>query len=62
MNNLKLEELNVFVAMHDVKVIGIAESWLHDSIESCEVSIANFTMYRRDRSESKAGRGGGVLL
>ena len=62
LNNFKLEELTVFVVKNDIKIIGIAESWLNESIDNREVAIENFTLYRRDRSEIKAGRGGDVLL
>ena len=58
LNNFKLEELTVFVVKNDIKIIGIAESWLNESVDNNEVAIENFTLYRRDRSEIKAGRGG----
>ena len=61
-NNFKLDELNVFIIMHDVKIIGIAESWLNETVDNSEVAIENFTLYRRDRQDIKVGRGGGVLL
>ena len=62
LNNFKFDELRVFVVMHDVKVIGIAESWLNENVDNSEMVIENFTLYRRDRKDIKVGRGGGVLL
>ena len=47
LNNFKFDELKVFVVMHDVKVIGIAESWLNENVDNSEVVIENFTLYRR---------------
>ena len=62
LNNFKLDELRLFVALNNIHVIGIAESWLHDNISNIQVSIDNLTLYRKDRSAVKSGRGGGVLL
>lgn len=62
MNNLKLDELNMYAKEHDLDVIGIAESWLNESVFDSEVSLSDFVLYRKDRSVVKKGRGGGVLL
>ena len=62
MNNLKLDELNMYAKEHDLDVIGIAESWLNESVFDSEVSLPDFVLYRKDRSVVKKGRGGGVLL
>src|SRR5688572_3692996 len=47
---------------NDLDIIGIAESWLGDNIANSEISIENYTVYRKDRCRVKEGRGGGVLL
>jgi hypothetical protein len=46
----------------DLDIIGIAESWLTDSIEQAEVAIDGYKTFRKDRSEVKTGKGGGVIL
>ena len=43
-------------------LLGIAETWLHDTVENSEIRIEGYSLYRRDRAEIKSGRGGGVAL
>jgi hypothetical protein len=58
----KLDELKMRAIEDDLDIIGIAESWLTDSIEQAEVAIDVYKTYRKDRLEVKAGKGGGVVL
>ena len=62
MNNLKIDELNNYAIDCNLHVIGIAETWLNDSIGSSEVQLKGYTLYRKDRADIKSGRGGGVML
>lgn len=62
LNNLKLSELQLYANEQKLDIIGVAETWLNDNVDSSEVSLDGFTTYRKDRSEVKVGRGGGVLL
>ena len=57
-----MEELITCVQLHDIHIIGVAESWLTDFHISAETEIEGFKAYRKDRSNVKSGRGGGVLL
>ena len=61
-NNLKIDELNAYVVEFDVDIIGITETWLHEGISNSEIAIENFSIYRKDRSEVKGGRAGGVIV
>ena len=47
---------------HKLDILAITESWLHKEIDNSEISLKDFTLYRKDRDEIKGGRGGGVLL
>jgi len=60
LNNLKIDELQAYDVLHDLHIIGIAESWLNDRVDNSEIQIDNFIIYRRDRDGGS--RGGGVLL
>ena len=62
LNNFKLEELHNYAIEHNLQIIGIAETWLNSHVGDGEISINDFTMYRKDRSCVKLGKGGGVLL
>jgi hypothetical protein len=62
MNNFKMDELSIYAKQNDLDVIGITETWLTENIGNSEISIENYTLYRKDRSNIKGGRGGGVLL
>jgi hypothetical protein len=43
-------------------LLGIAETWLDESVKDSEISIGNYTLYRKDRNRVKMGKGGGVVL
>ena len=62
MNNQKLDELRSYAVIKKLDVIGVAETWLNDSISNEEISIENFVIFRKDRSSVKCGRGGGVFV
>ena len=61
-SNFKLEELHALAIDNELDLIGIAETWLNDSILDSEISLSGFTVYRKDRFSVKHARGGGVLL
>jgi ribonucleases P/MRP protein subunit RPP40 len=61
-NNFKVEELSMYANIDNLDIIGVAESWLNEDILTSEISLEGFTVYRKDRSFIKGGRGGGVLL
>jgi len=60
LNNFKIDELQAYDVLHDLHIIGIAESWLNDRVDNNEIQIDNFIIYRRDRCGGS--RGGGLLL
>jgi hypothetical protein len=62
MNNFKLEELKLYIQEYSIDIIGIAETWLTDSVSDSEIQIEHFSIFRKDRGVFKDGRGGGVLL
>ena len=39
-------------------ILGIAKTWLHDTVENSEIRIEGYSLYKRDRAEIKSGRGG----
>jgi len=56
----KLDILRATVLDLDPDVIGITESWSHESILDSELAISGFQLFRCDRTTGN--RGGGVLL
>ena len=44
------------------KIIAITESWATPDITDNELGLDGFVLFRKDRSEIRVGRGGGVLL
>jgi predicted ATPase len=62
MNNFKVDELSIYANSQNLHLIGIAETWLNESIDNSEINIDGYTLYRKDRADVKAGRGGGVVL
>ena len=55
----KISELTNILQTNEVQIAAITETWLTSDIESYELDIPNFTIYRKDRVIS---RGGGVIL
>ena len=56
-----MEKLRMYAKEEKLYFLGIAETWLHDTVENSEICIEGYS-YRRDRAEIKSGRGGGVAL
>ena len=59
---MKIDELKVYVVEFDLDIIGITETWLNERISNSEIAIENFSIYRKDRSDDKGGRAGGVIV
>ena len=56
-------ELQAIVNLYDLDIIGITETWLSSKISDKEYCIEGYHKpLRQDRTDTKAGRGGGVLL
>ena len=51
------------VTMDGFDVIGVSESWLHDSIASSQIGFEGYTLYRQDRCQNPQinKRGGGIV-
>ena len=62
LSNLKISELAEYASDMNLHVIGIAESWLNDSIDNAEMSFHVYMVYRKDKSFVTSSKGGGVLL
>jgi hypothetical protein len=50
----KLDELKMRAVEDDLHIIGMAESWLTDSIEEADVAIDGYKTFWKDRLEVKA--------
>ena len=50
------------IKLHGYKIIAITESWATPDITDNELGLDGFVLFRKDRSEIRVGRGGGVLL
>ena len=52
------------VTMDGFDVIGISQSWLHDSISSSQTWFDGYILYRQDRGQNHAKRkqGGGIVV
>jgi len=62
LNNNKLEELTKRLQEGNVDILGITESWMKVDIDSAEVNIPGYVLYRKDRNYEDITNGGGVLL
>ena len=58
----KLDELAVVVEACRPDIIGIAETWATAEVLDSELSLDGYVMFREDRKNCAAERGGGVLL
>jgi hypothetical protein len=58
----KLDELKVVASELDLDVIGIAETWLTAEIDNAEIALEGYKVLRKDRSEIKTGKHGGVMM
>jgi len=55
-------ELESYVKLHGYTIIAITESWTTPDISDNELGLDGFVLFRKDRSEIRVGKGGGVLL
>ena len=62
MSREKREELAAYAEELELDIIGVTESWCNSEIDDGELGLSGYTLYRKDRNELRAGRGGGVLL
>ena len=58
----KRDELELYMRLYDLDIVGVTESWMTAQMQDSEVQIGGFTLYRKDRGEIRDSRGGGVLL
>ena len=59
----KIVELHSLIAIQQLHLLAVTETWLNSSVFSTELFPHNYIVHRRDREESQPGRvGGGVLL
>jgi hypothetical protein len=58
----KLDELKVLIYESGLDIIGIAETWWGEGVENVEIMIEGYKIYRKDRSQIKPEKHGGVLL
>jgi ribonuclease P/MRP protein subunit RPP40 len=58
----KLGELELLATTNGLDVLAVTESWATSNISNSELQIDGYAIYRKDRSEVSAKRGGGVLL
>ena len=58
----KMAELEILVQDCEPDIIGISETWAHDSINDAELALEGYRIYREDRLDTHNGRGGGVIL
>ena len=54
----KVAEVSQFVSSRGIHVLGVAETWLNDTICDGEIAIPHFQLFRRDRDH----HGGGVAF
>ena len=57
-----LDELKVTAMEKSLDIIGVAETWLTGEVDNAEIAIDGFRIVRKDRSEVKKGKHGGVLM
>ena len=53
-----MEELSLYAKEEKLNVLGIAETWLHDTVENSEICIEGYSLYRKDRAEIESSRVG----
>jgi hypothetical protein len=58
----KLDELKLLIYESGLDIIGIAETWLGEEVGNVEIMIEGYKIYRKDRSQIKHEKHGGVLL
>ena len=55
----KVAEFQQLIHQHKPVIIGVTESWCDSTISDIEISLAGYSLFRKDRP---VGMGGGVLL
>ena len=55
----KVDEIRDFIASRGIHILGLAETWLDDTVRDGELDIPHFTLYRLDR---RCRSGGGVAF
>ena len=58
----KRNELEAYAVQKNVNIIAITETWATPDINDSEFCIQGYTLFRKDRSVIRQGRGGGVML
>lgn len=58
----KLRTLVCNVPLFDYDIVVFTETWLNASINSAELGMDNYVIYRLDRNHGGNGRGGSVLI
>lgn len=58
----KQDDLNNLIAVCNPCVILGTETWLSSDIDNTLFIIMDYTIYRKDRNQSRGGRGGGGVL
>ena len=48
--------LKDLIALKDIDVFTLSESWLNENVLDCEIQIPGFNIYRRNRSHKLGGR------
>ena len=57
-----MDELSIRVHANGYHIVAITESWATNDMTDAELSIAGYTLHRKDRVSDTKCKGGGVLL
>ena len=58
----KMCDLEVLASEQSPDIIAVTESWMNSDIPDASVSLNGYTLFRKDRQDTKNGRGGDILL
>ena len=58
----KICDLEVLASEQSPDIIAVTKSWINSDIPYSPVSLNSYTLFRKDRLDTKNGRGGGILL
>ena len=50
-SKLRMDELRMHEKVEKIDFLGIAETWLRDTVENSEIRIERYSLYRRDKDE-----------
>ncbi|XP_071950945.1 uncharacterized protein [Antedon mediterranea] len=53
-------DLNAHLIQSNLDIVALTETWLNCNVLDSELSVSNYTLFRRDRDTDK--RGGGILM